>query len=91
MSIFDKFKKKEQVIDWRETQIIVAGASVRFCITKILANNDKCSGFIYLNYYPIPFSYGNLGEIIDPVCYDYEVIKIYGAEVDGKLYFKLAF
>ena len=41
MSIFDKFKKKEQVIDWREMQIIVAGASVRFCITKILANNDK--------------------------------------------------
>ena len=91
MSIFDKFKKKEQVIDWRETQIFVAGASVRFYIKKILADNDKCSGFIYLNDYPIPFSYGNLGEIIDPVCYDYEVIKLYGAEVDGKLYFKLVF
>ena len=91
MSIFDKFKKKEQVIDLREMQIIVAGASVRFYIKKILADNNKCSGFIYLNDYPIPFSYGNLGEIIDPVCYDYEVIKLYGAEVDGKLYFKLAF
>lgn len=91
MSIFDKFKKKEQVIDWREMQIVVAGASVRFYITKILADNDKCSGFIYLNDYPVPFSYGNLGEIIDPVYYDYEVIKLYGAEVDGKVYFKLVF
>lgn len=90
-SIFDKFKKKEQVINLHEMELLVVGASVRFYVTRILKDNDRSSGFIYLNDLPIPFSYGNLGEIIDPAYYDYEVLKLYRAEVDGKLYFKLAF
>ena len=56
-----------------------------------LQDNNKCTGYIYLNDDPIGFAYGNLSDIIDPNLYGNLVKEIYGSEEDGVVYYKLVF
>ena len=98
MSIFDRFKKKGPEIFWQKLDLIPGGMLVGDYVKRILKDNNKVEGYIYLNDEPISFAYGNLQDIISPSLYDNTVLAIYGYIDDTKLnndkdvyYFKLEF
>ena len=92
MGFFDKFKKKDQpIILWKKMDLIPGGMCVGDYVRRILKDNNKCIGYIYLNDDPIGFAYGNLSDIIDPNLYGNLVKEIYGSEEDGVVYYKLVF
>lgn len=97
MSIFDRFKKKEEIF-WQNLELIPGGMLVGDYVKRILKDNSKVEGYIYLNNEPIAFAYGNLCDIINPQLYDHTVTAIQGYIDDTKTksdkdiyYFKLIF
>lgn len=96
MGIFDRFKKKEPEIFWKDMELIPGGMLVGDYVKRILNDNNKVEGVIYLNDKPIKFAYGNLTDIIDPKLYNNQVTAIQGYIDDTKppkevYYFKLIF
>lgn len=98
MGIFDMFKKKEPEIFWKDLDLIPGGMLVGDYVKRILKDNSRVEGYIFLNDKKIKFSYGNLADIIDPQLYNNPVKAIQGYIDDTKrvsdkdiYYFKLIF
>lgn len=77
MGLFgNKKKKDEREPKWVEVDLLASNMSVRDYVLRILRDNPKTSGFIYLNEDAVPYAHGNLGEIIPPALYEYRVYRV---------------
>lgn len=91
MGLFDKFKKKkEPALYWKRIELI-GGATVGWYIKRILKDNAKDEGIIYLNEDAYRFAYGNMSDIVPPDLMNGTVSELLGAEEDGMLYFKIVY
>lgn len=94
MGLFDAFKKKKGPdIYWKQMDLIAGTASVEYYIKRILKDNIKDKGVIYLNDDYYMFSYGNLNDIVPPAVMSNAVKELHGAidDTDGTLYFKIVY
>ena len=66
MGLFNFGKKKEtKEIVWKDSEEFVKVMSVEYYIKRILNHNDRSDGVIWFNDdKAIPFSHGNLGDIV---------------------------
>lgn len=90
MGLFDKFKKKEVELEWKDMEL-VPGLNVGQYIKRIFTHNPKSQGTIYLNDLAIPYSYGNPGEIINASLLSNPVLAVQEAEDGDKKHFKIIF
>jgi len=92
MGLLNVFKKKKgPEIYWKQMDLIADTALVEYYIKRILRDNVKDKGIIYLNDDYYMFSYGNLNDIVPAEVMSKAVKDLYGAcdDTDGTLYFKI--
>lgn len=93
MALFDRFKKKEEpTIKWEELELL-PNMNVGNYVKRILMDYPRTSGVIFLNDIKVPFSYGNLQEIVNPSLYPNIVkkVEIFEDKNNMKMYFRLTF
>lgn len=90
MGLFDIFKTKKTgpELYWKQMDLI-EGADVGFYIKRILADNSKSKGYIYIHEEPYEFAYGNMSDIVPNSIMHDPVSELWGTEENGIIYFKL--
>lgn len=92
MGLFDRFKKTEVQIDWKDANV-VAGVPVDFVIKKEILSHRNSKGIIYIEYsnqtYKYEYSYGNLSDIISSNILNLITNEVFVCDSDEGMMWKL--